>query len=157
MHIILLLSIWIKLGGVNFDSVPRNIPCEFLLIKRALHKWELNCSSLSTGSAGYGGHSIVEKPRRNAVAARWRSSPADKGHHCISECKQRKWRRPPPPPKSPDLNIIEIILDELNRRVRRTGAIPTLLRAKYLYEWNNLPQNYVQRYVTSMRRRTVLP
>ena len=59
-------------------------------------------------------------------------------------------------PKSPDLNIIESIWDELNRRVRRTEAIPTTLnqlRAKVLYEWNNLPQNYVQRYVTSMRRR----
>ena len=58
------------------------------------------------------------------------------------------------PPKSPDLNIIENIWDELIRRVRRTGAIPTTLnqlRAKILYEWNNLPQNYVQRYVTSMR------
>ena len=138
---------------MNFDSVPRNIPCEFLLMKRALHKWELNGSSLSTGSAVYGGHSIVEKPRRNAVAARWRSSPSDKGHHCISECKQRKCRRLSP--KSPDLNIIEIIWDELNRRVRRTGAIPTILRAKYLYEWNNLPQNYVRRYLTSMRRQTV--
>ena len=45
--------------------------------------------------------------------------------------------------------------DELNRRVRSTGAIPTKLnqlRAKILYEWNNLPQNYVQRNVTSMRR-----
>ena len=28
-----------------------------------------NCSSLSTQSAGYGGHSIFEKPQRNAVAA----------------------------------------------------------------------------------------
>ena len=60
------------------------------------------------------------------------------------------------PPKSPDLNIIENIWDELNRHVRRTEAIPTTLnqpRAKVLYEWNNLPQNDVQRYVTSMRRR----
>ena len=59
------------------------------------------------------------------------------------------------PPKSPDLNIIEKHLG-LNRRGRRTEAIPTTLnqlRAKVLYEWNNLPQNYVQRYVTSMRRR----
>ena len=59
-------------------------------------------------------------------------------------------------PQSPDLNIIENIWDELNRRVWRTGAIPTTLnqlRAKILYEWNNLPQNYVQRNVTSMRRR----
>ena len=27
-----------KLGGVSFDSVPRNMPREFLLIKRALHE-----------------------------------------------------------------------------------------------------------------------
>ena len=60
------------------------------------------------------------------------------------------------PPKSPDLNIIENIWDILNHRERRTGAIPTTLnqlRAKIIYGWNNLPQNYVQRYVTSMRRR----
>ena len=49
------------------------------------------------------------------------------------------------PPKSPDLNIIENISDELNRHVRRTGAISTTLnqlRAKIFYEWNKLPQNY---------------
>ena len=52
------------------------------------------------------------------------------------------------PPNSPDLNIIENISAELNCRVRRTEAIPTTLnqlKAKVLYEWNNLPQNYVQR------------
>ena len=61
-----------------------------------------------------------------------------------------------PPTESSDLNIIENIWDELNGRVRKTGAIPTTLsqlRAKILYEWKNLPQNYVQGYVTSMRPR----
>ena len=46
--------------------------------------------------------------------------------------------------------------DELNCRVSRTGAILTTLnqlRAIIVYEWNNLPQNYVQHYVMSMRRR----
>ena len=59
------------------------------------------------------------------------------------------------PLKSPDLNINESIWDELNCCVRRTWAIPITLnqlRAKILYEWTNLPQNYVQRYVASMRR-----
>ena len=117
------------------------------------HKGELNCSSLSTRSARYGGHSIVEKPLRNAVPARWYFSTSGKGYHCISECKQCF------PPKSPDLNIIENIWGELNLRVGRTAAIPTTLnqmRAKIHYEWNNLPQNYVQRYVTSVRRRCLL-
>ena len=62
------------------------------------------------------------------------------------------------PPKSHDLNRIENIWDELNHRVSRTGSIPSTLNelsTKILYEWNNLPQNYVQRYVTSMRRRCV--
>ena len=48
------------------------------------------------------------------------------------------------------------IWDELNRRVRRTGAITTTLnqlRAKILSQFNNFPQNYVKCYVTSMRRR----
>ena len=60
-------------------------------------------------------------------------------------------------PKSPDLNIVENIWDELNHRARRTGATPTTLnqpRANIFYEWNNLPQNYVQCYVTSMRHRS---
>ena len=60
------------------------------------------------------------------------------------------------PPNSPDFNIIENIWDKLNCSARRTGAIPTTLnqlRAKILYKWNNLRQNFVQRYVTSMRRR----
>ena len=46
--------------------------------------------------------------------------------------------------------------DELNSRERRTGAIPTTLDqlgAKIIFEWNNFPQNYVKRYVTSVRRR----
>ena len=81
--------------------------------------------NLTAASAGYGGHSIVEKPQRNAVPARWGSNPSGKGHHCISECKQRKCRQLSP--KSPDLNMIENFWDELNRRVRRTAAFPATL------------------------------
>ena len=56
------------------------------------------------------------------------------------------------PPKSPDLNIIEDILGWTKPpcKERRGYSNHT---AKILYEWNNLSQNYVQRYVTSMRRR----
>ena len=111
------------------------------------------CSSLSTRSALYGGHSIVEKPQRNAVAARSCSSPSGPTTAYLNANNVNVVKFPPKPP---DLNIIESIWDELNRRLRRTEAIPTTLnqlRAKVLYEWNNLPQNYVQRYVTSMRRR----
>ena len=66
---------------------------------------------------------LLLRNQRNAVDARWFSSPSGKGHHCISECKRRKCCRSPPPPKSPDLHIIGKKWDELNRRVSRTGAI----------------------------------
>lgn len=62
------------------------------------------------------------------------------------------------PARSPDLNVIENIWDELNRRVRRNGIAPQTipqLRAKIAQEWANLPQNYIHRYVTSMRRRCI--
>ena len=96
-------------------------------------------------------------PLFSAVAARKYSSPSDKGHHCISQCKQCKCRQLYP--KSPDLNVFEIIWDKLNCGVRRTGAAPTTLnqlRAKILYQWNNRLQNYVKQYVTSMRRRCLV-
>lgn len=60
------------------------------------------------------------------------------------------------PAKSPDVNIIENVWDELNRRVRRNGRMPVTmaeLRAKITQEWANIPQRYITRYVTSMRRR----
>ena len=103
--------------------------------------------------AGCEGHSIVEKPQKNAVPAVWCSSPSGKATAYLNANKVNVVNFLP---KSPDLYIIENIWDELNHRVRRTEAIPTTLnklRAKILYEWNKLPQNYVQRYVTSMRRR----
>ena len=61
------------------------------------------------------------------------------------------------PPKLSRLKYKENIWDELNHRVRRTGAIPTTLnqlRAKIIYEWKNTPQNYVQRYVASLSCRS---
>ena len=49
--------------------------------------------------------------------------------------------------------------DELNSRERRTGAIPTTLDqlgAKIIFEWTNLPKNYAQCYVTSVRHRCLV-
>ena len=79
------------------------------------------------------------------------SSPSGKDHYYISECKQRIYRR-----LSPRITKLK---HKSNCRVRRTDAIPTTLnqlRAKILHEWNNLPQNYVQRHETSMRRRCLV-
>ena len=128
--------------------------CSYIIKLALLHLWELNCSSLLTRSAGYGGHSIVEKPQRVAVTARWCS-----GHQARATTAYMNANNVNVvdfPPKSPDLIKIESILDELNCCVRRTGAIPTTLnqmRAKSINYWNNLLQDYVQRCVMSMRRR----
>jgi hypothetical protein len=56
----------------------------------------------------------------------------------------------------PDLNPIELLWDELGRRVRRRvdppESIDKLQRA-LIDEWNNIPQAFVMRLIGSMRRR----
>ena len=57
----------------------------------------------------------------------------------------------PPPPKSPDLNIIENIWDEQNRHVRRLMGYfdhTESTESKNSLRVNSLPQNCVQHYVT---------
>ena len=59
------------------------------------------------------------------------------------------------PSKSPDLNPIEHLWDNLDRRVRRRPNPPNNvndLRAALLEEWNNIPQADINRLVLSMRR-----
>ena len=59
------------------------------------------------------------------------------------------------PANSPDMNPVEHIWDELGRRVRRRHALQTVneLANALVREWNNLPNQLIQRYVNSMRRR----
>ena len=55
------------------------------------------------------------------------------------------------PSKSPDLNPIEPVWEELGRRVRRHHAIHTVndLAAALQAEWANLPAPFIQRYVNT--------
>ena len=57
--------------------------------------------------------------------------------------------------RSPDLSPIEYIWDELKRNVRKNQNPQSLreLRQAVQREWNNLPEQTVQRYVNSMRNR----
>ena len=60
------------------------------------------------------------------------------------------------PARLPDLNIIENVWAELQRRVRRNGARPQTLpalRATITREWNNIGQQFFNNYVMSMRAR----
>lgn len=56
----------------------------------------------------------------------------------------------------PDLNPIEHLWDELDRRVRRRdnppSSVPELEQA-LLQEWNNIPQMTVNNLINSMTRR----
>ncbi|KAK3108668.1 hypothetical protein FSP39_012878 [Pinctada imbricata] len=59
------------------------------------------------------------------------------------------------PPCSPNLNPIEHVWDELDRRIRRLPQAQNLaqLETFIVNTWNNLPRRFLQNYVNSMRRR----
>ena len=62
----------------------------------------------------------------------------------------------PWPAFSADLNPIEHIWDEVDRRLRRRQRQPTTLNElenAIIAEWNNIPMNVIRRYIRSMRRR----
>lgn len=56
---------------------------------------------------------------------------------------------------SPDLNPIENLWDEVDRRIRRLPAQQNLvqLQRDILNEWNNVPQRFLHNYINSMRQR----
>lgn len=60
------------------------------------------------------------------------------------------------PARSPDLNPIEHVWDEMGRRLRRHAQAPRNsreLRQILVQEWNNFPQNVIQNLIQSMPRR----
>ena len=60
------------------------------------------------------------------------------------------------PSKSPDLNPIEHLWDNLDTRVRQRQNPPgnvNELRDALLEEWNNIPQAQINNLIHSMRRR----
>jgi hypothetical protein len=75
---------------------------------------------------------------------------------CQDFLNQNHIRVLPWPALSPDLSPIELLLDELGRRVRhRLNPPETLqwLRDALVHEWNNIPSAFIQRLIGSMRRR----
>ena len=60
------------------------------------------------------------------------------------------------PAKSPDLNPIEHIWDNLDQRVRRRPIPPPnviQLRQALIQEWNNIPQAEIKTLIRSIRQR----
>lgn len=60
------------------------------------------------------------------------------------------------PARSPDMNPIEHVWDELGRRIRRHTPSPRTaqeLRELLLQEWNNIDQNVIRNLIESMPRR----
>ena len=96
---------------------------------------ELNCSSLSTRSARYGGQSSVEKSQRNAVAARWCSSPSTKlpctenrGYSDHNESTESKhFLRVEQPPSELRSALYDVNETPLSCRSEQCGGIYPLL------------------------------
>lgn len=62
----------------------------------------------------------------------------------------------PWPAMSPDMNPIEHLWDELDRRIRSRNVAPTNVRQLFVAlqeEWETIPQQHIQRLVSSMSRR----
>ena len=62
----------------------------------------------------------------------------------------------PWPAKSPDLNPIEHVWDELERRLQQRNQMPTTLdelRVAITEEWHAIPRDRIRKVITSMRRR----
>lgn len=70
--------------------------------------------------------------------------------------RQQQVRVLPWPSKSPDMNPIEHLWDELGRRVRNGPNPPAnlvQLEQMLIQEWANIPQQTISNYVMSMRQR----
>jgi transposase len=75
---------------------------------------------------------------------------------CQNFLNQNHIRVLPWPALSPDLSPIELLWDELGRRVRHRQNLPETLQELpevLVHEWNNIPQAFIQQLIGSMRRR----
>ena len=60
------------------------------------------------------------------------------------------------PARSPDLNPIEHLWDELKKRVRSRNTAPTRLGEIQIAiheEWDRIPQDFIKKLISSMKRR----
>jgi transposase len=81
--------------------------------------------------------------------ARPHTTRITRAHLAAANVKTIQW-----PAMYPDMNPIEHIWDVLGRNFRHHAAQNILqLTNELIAEWNNLPNNLVQRFVNSMRRR----
>ena len=94
---------------------------------------------------------------RNNLVFQQDNAPAHRAFATHTFLQQNNVRVMTPwPALSPDLNVIEHLWDKIDKDIRSLRPPPTTipqLQQSLIDAWNNIPQQYIQRLVQSMRRR----
>jgi transposase len=133
----------------------KNIVSVFYGIQCSLNNLELSVTIMTNSSPNHNTSSFLQQRNFDHVFhhdnARYHLARV-----CQDFLNQNHIRVLPWPALSPDLSPIELLLDELGRRVRHRQNPPETLqwlRDALVHEWNNIPSAFIQRLIGSMRRR----
>ena len=98
--------------------------------------------------------SVAKMNMRRNFVLQMDNDPKHTSKRARQTCQKHHWNLLPHPPQSPDLNPIEHLWDELDRRVKKPDRINLgIFRSKLFEEWEKLPKSVLEKLVNSLKRR----